>query len=820
MRLMDEIGVATGGSNVQFAICPRTGRQVVIEMNPRVSRSSALASKATGFPIAKIAAKLAVGYTLDELPNDITRKTPSCFEPSIDYVVVKIPRFTFEKFKGADQSLGTQMKSVGEVMAIGRTFTESLQKACRSLEVDRHGLLGGAESSWTDITLLEERLSQLLPDRLFFIARALEIGLPLPRVHELTAYDPWFLHEIKKIVDLEAGLRGRRLEDITASDLRYAKSCGQSDFRLAELFCCAEHELRMRRHELGVRPVYKQVDTCAAEFSSQTPYLYSSYESESDVPRTEVKKIVILGGGPNRIGQGLEFDYCCVHASFALRSAGYETIMINCNPETVSTDYDTSSRLYFEPLTLEDVLEVIHHERPSGVIVQYGGQTPLKLSQALKRNGVPIIGTSPDSIDLAEDRDKFRELLLRLGLHQAESLTATNEEGALIAAEKLGYPLMVRPSFVLGGRAMQIIHSAQELKGYIRESVSVSFDRPVLLDRFLDNAVEVDVDAVSDGKNTLVGGIIEHIELAGIHSGDSSFVLPAHDLSLAVQHEIEMATRALAKECGVIGLMNVQFAVMGEKVYVLEVNPRASRSVPFVSKVVGVPWAKVGARVMAGETLEQIDATGDYGPVMQFTDYLHAIRNISYVAVKESVFPFVKFRGVDTILGPEMRSTGEVMGIDRTVGGAFGRAQAAAGMRLPLAGTVIISLKDADKLESLSLAIKLKSLGFRLLATNGTAEFLRHNGLSVEAVNKAREGSPHIVEAIYSGNVRMVINTPEGSGPRLDSTTIRSSATEMRLPLFTTVAAARAAVNAIEQKVNRRSISVCSIQEYLAEITR
>ena len=815
LQLMNEIGVATGGSNVQFAVCPRTGRQIVIELNPRVSRSSALASKATGFPIAKIAAKLAVGYTLDELPNDITKKTPSCFEPSIDYVVVKIPRFTFEKFKGVDQSLGTQMKSVGEVMAIGRTFPEALQKACRSLEVDRVGLLGGPEGAETSLDALIERIEKLLPDRMFYVARALELGLDPTRIYEITGYDEWFTREMLKIIEGEKVLAGRTLGSLSAKELRELKALGESDLRLARLFGVTESEVRKARFNLGVRPVFKQVDTCAAEFASETPYLYSCYEEKSDVPRSDSKKIVILGGGPNRIGQGLEFDYCCVHASFALRDAGYETVMVNCNPETVSTDYDTSSRLYFEPLTLEDVLEILDYEKPDGVIVQYGGQTPLKLSQALKSFDIPIIGTSPDAIDLAEDREKFSELLKRLGLAQAESGTATDESSALAVAERLGYPLMVRPSFVLGGRAMQIIHSATELSQYIRESVSVSFDRPVLLDRFLDNAIEVDVDAVSDGETTIVAGIIEHIEHAGIHSGDSAFVLPSKTLTAAILSEIEQATRALAKECQVIGLMNIQFAVVNDKLFVLEVNPRASRSVPFVSKVVGIPWAKVAARVMAGEKLAELSEKRVYGDLLCFVDYQRGISSIDYVAVKESVFPFVKFRGADTILGPEMRSTGEVMGIDKTVGGAFARAQVAAGAKLPHNGKVIVSLKDADKEPSLGYLRKLQNLGFELVATIGTASWLNSNGIKAAVVNKVRDGSPHIVELIYSGGVKMVINTPEGSNPRLDSTTIRSSATEMRLPLFTTVAAAEAAVNGIEQTIAGAGNEVCSLQEYL-----
>ena len=818
LRLMKEIGVDTGGSNVQFAIDPQTGRQIVIEMNPRVSRSSALASKATGFPIAKIAAKLAIGYTLDELPNDITKKTPASFEPSIDYVVVKIPRFTFEKFPGADQTLGTQMKSVGEAMAIGRTFPEALQKACRSLETGRDGLLGGPESGLNDLDEIFEKIKTLNPARMYQIARALELGATVEKIFEVTGYDTWFTREMLEIVENEKELKKYSLEKLPKELILEAKRLGSSDQRIAKLVHGFEKEVSEKRRKLGIRPAFKTVDTCAAEFASDTPYLYSTYEETSDAPPSARKKIVILGGGPNRIGQGLEFDYCCVHAAFALRDAGYETIMVNCNPETVSTDYDTSDRLYFEPLTLEDVTEILFREKPTGVIVQYGGQTPLKLAQALKAAGAPIIGTSPDAIDEMEDREKFRDLLNRLNLLQSESGVARNREEAHEVASKIDFPLMVRPSFVLGGRAMAIIHNHEELDRYISESVQASSERPVLLDRFLDDAIEVDVDSVSDGERVLVCGICEHIERAGVHSGDSSMMLPSQTLSPEMLDQIQTATHALARETGVSGLMNVQFAVRRGELYVLEVNPRASRSVPFVSKVTGVPWAKVGARVMAGESLEQLDRSGQYGKLLLFGDYRKAIARLPYVGVKESVFPFIKFRGVDTVLGPEMKSTGEVMGIDRTASGGFARAQKAIGMDLPLKGSVFFSVRNEDKLPLLPAIKKMDKLGFKIIATGGTADFLEQNGIKPARINKVRFGSPHVLDELHAGRVQMVINTPEGTGPLLDSRTIRSTATEMSLPLFTTVAAADAAVDAIEQSIHGKPFEVCSIQEYLGTI--
>jgi len=816
LALLNAVGVDTGGSNVQFAIDPKTGRQIVIEMNPRVSRSSALASKATGFPIAKIAAKLAVGYTLDELPNDITKMTPACFEPSIDYVVVKIPRFAFEKFQGADQTLGTQMKSVGEAMAIARTFPEALQKACRSLETGRTGLLGGPESS-ADLKVLKKQITTLNPQRLYQIAACLERGMTGEELNKITSYDPWYLAEMSKIVDLEKGLKGKKLSALSDDELRAAKRLGASDARLAELLATTEPELTKERQRRNIRPGFKVVDTCAAEFASNTPYLYSTYDDFSDAEPTSKKKIVILGGGPNRIGQGLEFDYCCVHAAFALREAGYETIMVNCNPETVSTDYDTSDRLYFEPLTLEDVQEILDREKPFGVIVQYGGQTPLKLSQALKRLGAPIIGTPPESIDLAEDREKFNDVVNFLKLKQAESGFARNAEEAHQAAERLGFPLLIRPSFVLGGRAMAIIYSYEELDKYIRESVSVSFDRPVLLDRFLDNAVEVDVDCVCDGKRVLVAGVCEHVERAGIHSGDSSFMLPAPNIKGKKLKEIEDTTRRLALELGVSGLMNVQYALVdGSELYVLEVNPRASRSVPFVSKVTGVPWAKVAALVMAGESLEQISKNGRFGDILRFADYGAAVSKYNYVAVKESVFPFNKFRGADALLGPEMRSTGEVMGIDRTAAGGFARAQEACGASLPTSGAAFVSVRDLDKEEVLEIARELWKLGFTIIATSGTAAFLKKHDIPVERINKVRDGSPHVVDLLQERKIHFVINTPEGSGPMLDSKSIRRTALEQGLPLFTSIEGAKAAVEAIRDLKAGRKFEVRSIQEYLA----
>ncbi|MGB5081122.1 MAG: carbamoyl-phosphate synthase large subunit [Burkholderiales bacterium] len=787
IAVLREIGVDTGGSNVQFAVNPRDGRMLVIEMNPRVSRSSALASKATGFPIAKVAAKLAVGYTLDELRNEITGgATPASFEPTIDYIVTKVPRFAFEKFPQANDRLTTQMKSVGEVMAIGRTFQESFQKALRGLEVGVDGL----NQKTTDREKLEKELGEPGPERIWYVGDAFENGFTLEEVHQLTHIDPWFLTQIREIVDLEMELDDRRLADIDANTLRGLKRKGFSDRRLAYLFNATEGEVRAARRRLGIRPVYKRVDTCAAEFATRTAYMYSTYEDECEALPTGRKKVIVLGGGPNRIGQGIEFDYCCVHASLALREDGFETIMVNCNPETVSTDYDTSDRLYFEPLTLEDVLEIVDKEKPFGVIVQFGGQTPLKLARDLEANGVPIIGTTPDMIDMAEDRERFQQLLNRLGLLQAPNRTARTEPDALRLAEQIGYPLVVRPSYVLGGRAMEIVHEPKDLERYMREAVKVSNDSPVLLDRFLSDATEVDVDAVSDGKSVVIGGVMEHIEQAGVHSGDSACSLPPHSLSPEVERELRRQTVELARALGVVGLMNVQFAIQknGQRdvVYVLEVNPRASRTVPFVGKATGVPLAKIAARCMVGKTLAQQGILAEVVP--------------SYFSVKEAVFPFVKFPGVDTILGPEMKSTGEVMGVGRSFGEAFVKSQLAAGARLPEAGTAFISVRDGDKLAVVQVARELLKLGFGLIATRGTAAVLSTHGIAVTAVNKVAEGRPHIVDMIKNGEVSLVVNTVEEKRSAVsDSRSIRTSAVQHRVTYYTTVAGARAACEGMRQ---------------------
>ena len=782
IAVLREIGVDTGGSNVQFAINPEDGRMVVIEMNPRVSRSSALASKATGFPIAKVAAKLAVGYTLDELKNDITGgATPASFEPTIDYVVTKIPRFAFEKFPQADPHLTTQMKSVGEVMAMGRTFQESMHKALRGLETG----IDGFDERTDDREAIETELGEPASERILYVADAFRIGMTLDEIHQLTRIDPWFLAQIEDLIAEETALRGLRVGDLDRERLLTLKRKGFSDSRLAKLLSATQDAVRAKRWSLDVHPVYKRVDTCAAEFDTRTAYMYSTYEEECEARPTDRRKIMVLGGGPNRIGQGIEFDYCCVHAALALREDGFETIMVNCNPETVSTDYDTSDRLYFEPLTLEDVLEIVRVERPEGVIVQYGGQTPLKLAEDLDGAGVPIIGTSPDMIDRAEDRERFQKMLEELGLKQPPNRTARNADAALALADEIGYPLVVRPSYVLGGRAMEIVHQQADLERYMREAVKVSTDSPVLLDRFLNAAIEVDVDAVSDGSEVLIGGIMEHIEQAGVHSGDSACSLPPFSLSKAMQDELRRQTVAMAKALQVVGLMNVQFAIQGETVFVLEVNPRASRTVPYVSKATGLPLAKISARCMAGRSLAHQGVRGEVVP--------------PYSSVKEAVFPFIKFPGVDTILGPEMKSTGEVMGVGETFAEAFVKSQIAAGVRMPKSGKVFISVKNADKPRVIDIARTLAELGFQLLATRGTAAALAEAGLEVTPVNKVMEGRPHIVDMIKNGEIAIIINTVDERRTSIqDSYSIRRSALQGRVTYYTTIAGARAACTGMQ----------------------
>lgn len=804
IAVLREIGVDTGGSNVQFAVNPRDGRMIVIEMNPRVSRSSALASKATGFPIAKVAARLAVGYTLDELKNEITGgATPASFEPSIDYVVTKVPRFAFEKFPTADARLTTQMKSVGEVMAIGRTFQESFQKALRGLEVGVDGL----NQKTTDREKLQVELGEPGPERIWYVGDAFAQGFTLDEVHNITHIDPWFLSQIKEIVDIELALEQKTLADLDYATLWELKRRGFSDRRLAFLLDSAESEVRKLRHQLNVRPVYKRVDTCAAEFATRTAYMYSTYEEECESAPTDRKKIVVLGGGPNRIGQGIEFDYCCVHAALALREDGYETIMVNCNPETVSTDYDTSDRLYFEPLTLEDVLEIVHKENPVGMIVQYGGQTPLKLARALEANGVPIIGTSPESIDVAEDRERFQKLLNKLGLRQPPNRTARTEGEALAHATEIGYPLVVRPSYVLGGRAMEIVHEQQDLERYMREAVKVSNDSPVLLDRFLNNATEVDVDCLADGETVFIGGVMEHIEQAGVHSGDSACSLPPYSLSADVIAEIKRQTTMMAKALNVSGLMNVQFAIQGGDVYVLEVNPRASRTVPYVSKATGLQLAKIAARAMAGQTLAAQGITKEVVP--------------PYFSVKEAVFPFVKFPGVDTILGPEMKSTGEVMGVGMSFGEAFVKSQLAAGVRLPDSGTVFISVKNQDKPRAVEVARGLHALGFKLVATRGTAAEIEAAGIPVQVVNKVTEGRPHIVDMVKNGEIALVINTvEERRNAIVDSRTIRTQSLAARVTFFTTIAGARAAVEGMQYLRQGLGLQVYPLQDLHASLLK
>ncbi|KGM53590.1 carbamoyl phosphate synthase large subunit [Lysobacter arseniciresistens ZS79] len=813
IAVLRKIGVDTGGSNVQFGINAETGRVVVIEMNPRVSRSSALASKATGFPIAKVAAKLAIGYTLDELRNEITGgATPASFEPAIDYVVTKIPRFAFEKFPAADSRLTTQMKSVGEVMAMGRTFQESLQKALRGLETGKVGLdptgldLGSEEG----LVRLRREVKEPGPERIFYIGDAFRAGMNVEDVHALSFVDPWFLDQIEEIVATEKQIADGGLPALDARRMRELKRMGFSDARIAQLTGTDEAAVRTLRHAFNVRPVYKRVDSCAAEFATTTAYMYSTYEDECEADPSDRDKIIVLGGGPNRIGQGIEFDYCCVHAALALREDGYETIMVNCNPETVSTDYDTSDRLYFEPLTLEDVLEICELEKPKGVIVQYGGQTPLKLAQALEAAGVPIIGTSPDSIDLAEDRERFQKLIEQLGLKQPPNRIARNADEAVALAREVGYPLVVRPSYVLGGRAMEVVHSDADLERYIREAVKVSDKSPVLLDRFLDNAVEVDVDVIADKDgNVLIGGVMEHIEEAGVHSGDSSCSLPPYSLKPETQARLREQVVALAKALDVVGLMNTQFAVAvddqpeGEDtIYLLEVNPRASRTVPFVSKATGMPLAKIAARCMAGRTLAEQGATAEVIP--------------DYYSVKEAIFPFAKFQGVDPILGPEMRSTGEVMGVGRSFGAAMARAQEAGGIKaVPASGKVFVSVRDPDKRRVLPVARDLVDRGYELVATHGTAAFLRGQGLACEAVNKVAEGRPHIVDLIKNGEIAYIINTTEGRQAISDSFSIRREALQQRVTYSTTVAGARALVQSLEF---RGTGPVWSLQELHAEL--
>jgi len=814
IKIIREIGVETGGSNIQFGINPVDGRLVVIEMNPRVSRSSALASKATGFPIAKIAAKLSVGYTLDEISNDITKETFASFEPTIDYVVTKIPRFTFEKFPKADATLTTQMKSVGEVMSIGRTFKESMQKALRSLEIDSHGFEsrlfvepGDYRYNLSDeeVELIETKLRVPNWERLWYLADAIRAGFTLEKIYELTAIDPWFLNNIRQIVEMEGRLiRAKELLDQPKGEvfpvlLREAKQMGFADKRLALLWSTSEQRIRDLRYQLAILPVYKRVDTCGAEFEAYTPYLYSTYEEECEAAPSDRKKIMILGGGPNRIGQGIEFDYCCVHGVYALAEDGFETIMVNCNPETVSTDYDTSDRLYFEPLTLEDVLEIVRVEQPTGVIVQFGGQTPLKLAVALEQAGVPIIGTSPDAIDRAEDRERFQELLNKLGLKQPANGIARSFEEAEKIAERIGYPAVVRPSYVLGGRAMEIVYDQQQLRDYMKFAVQASPEHPILIDKFLEQAIEVDVDALADGFTVVIGGIMQHIEEAGIHSGDSACSLPPYSLSQKIVKEIRKQTIALALELGVSGLMNIQYAVKDDEVYLIEVNPRASRTAPFVSKATGRPLAKIAARIMAGKTLKELGINKEIIP--------------EHISVKESVFPFIKFPGVDTLLGPEMKSTGEVMGIDKEFGKAFAKAQLGANVKLPTSGKVFVSVKDADKKAIIGPVRKLVEAGFQVVSTKGTAAYLRAHGITAEPINKVKEGRPHCVDMIKSDEISLVFNTTFGAQSIIDSFSIRRTALVYNIAYFTTIAGAEAVVDGI-LALQRENLDVTPLQEY------
>ncbi|MCD6319174.1 MAG: carbamoyl-phosphate synthase large subunit [Candidatus Desulfofervidaceae bacterium] len=807
IAIIREIGVETGGSNIQFAINPQTGEMVVIEMNPRVSRSSALASKATGFPIAKIAAKLAVGYTLDEIPNDITRETLASFEPTIDYCVVKIPRFAFEKFPGAKDELTTSMRSVGEVMAIGRTFKEALGKGLRSLEIGRYGLGADGKDPWDKgQTLTREEIKQKLihphSQRIFYLKYALQMGFSVEEIYQLTAIDPWFLNNIKQIVDFEETLKKYRLKpltDIPEEVFYQAKSYGFSDKQLAYLWETTEEKVWKERERRSLFPVYKLVDTCAAEFEAYTPYYYSTYEQEDEARVSEQKKVMILGGGPNRIGQGIEFDYCCVHASFALKEEGVESIMVNSNPETVSTDYDTSDRLYFEPLTEEDVLHIIREERPWGLIVQFGGQTPLNLSLPLYRDGAPIIGTTPDSTDRAEDRERFKALLQKLGLKQPPNGTAMTPEEAALIAHQVGFPVLVRPSYVLGGRAMEIVYDDEDLNKFIRLAVEAAPGHPILIDKFLEDAIEVDVDAVADGEMCVVAGIMEHIEEAGVHSGDSACVLPPHTLDTEIIQEIKRQTKALARELGVVGLMNIQYAVKDGEIYILEVNPRASRTVPFVSKATGIPWAKVATKVMLGKKLKELGITKEV--------------EVKHVAVKEVVLPFLRFPGVDPVLGPEMRSTGEVMGIASNYGLAYAKAQIAAGQQLPTKGKVLITVADKLKAGVVPIAQKLHALGFKIAATAGTANFLREKGLEVETVRKVREQRPHVVDHIKNYEYALVINARFGRESSEDASLIRKTVLLYGIPYATTLAGAKAMVDGIEALLEGKMEIKC-LQEY------
>ena len=814
LKIIREIGVDTGGSNIQFSINPRNGKLAVIEMNPRVSRSSALASKATGFPIAKIAAKLAVGYYLDEIRNDITRETPACFEPTIDYVVTKIPRFTFEKFPAADATLTTQMKSVGEVMAIGRTFKESFQKALRSLEIGSCGmesrlfdLIDETRRALTasELATLMEKLRTPNWERTWYLGDAFRCGMKVAELYEITGIDPWFLTNIRQLIEMEDEIKAARhifeknLPEL-GEILKDAKQYGFSDQFIAKLWGSTEETIRATRQKLQIIPVFKRVDTCAAEFVAYTPYLYSTYEEECEADTSDRKKIMILGGGPNRIGQGIEFDYCCVHGVFALAEDGYETIMVNCNPETVSTDYDTSDRLYFEPLTFEDVLNIVEKEKPYGVIVQFGGQTPLKLAVALEKAGVPIIGTSPDAIDRAEDRERFQVMLHKLHLRQPENGTARSFEESEKIAERIGYPVVVRPSYVLGGRAMEIVYDVEGLRRYMTTAVQASPEHPILIDKFLDEAIEIDVDALCDGQEVIIGGIMEHIEEAGIHSGDSACSLPPYSISRETSDEIKRQTKLMALELEVKGLMNVQFAVRDGEIYILEVNPRASRTVPFVSKATGRPLAKLAARIMAGKTLKELGITSEIEP--------------KHIAVKESVFPFVKFPGVDTILGPEMKSTGEVMGIDDDFARAFAKAQLGAGVRLPLSGSVFLSVRDSDKKHIVSPAKKLYDNGFELVATRGTAAYLQEKGIPVKVINKVVEGRPHIVDSIKNNEICMVINTTQGAQAVADSFSIRRNTLVNNIAYFTTTSGARAAVDGI-LAMRGKDLDAKALQDYL-----